>query len=59
MRHIIVILDIEAKDEYEGGAGYEPEPEHVAAYAQDILADASRSDFERPWMVRGVRLIGP
>jgi hypothetical protein len=63
MRQIIVILDIEAKDEYEGGAGREPADDAdravVVAGAQDTLADVTKHNWELPWMVRGVRLMIP
>jgi hypothetical protein len=63
VKQIIVILDVEAKDEYEGGAGFEPEGDNqraeVAAVAQDLLAEYTRSSYDLPWMIRKVTLFIP
>jgi hypothetical protein len=52
---VLLEVEIEAKDEWEGGAGRLPAPAEIATVAHDHLRDITRSEWELPWMVRSVK----
>jgi hypothetical protein len=53
-RLVSLTVLVEDKDEYAGGQGSLPDPGETAVHLQDILADATKRDFELPWHVRRV-----
>lgn len=54
-REVTLVVTIEDKDEWEGGAGRLPVPGETARTLSDTMSDVTRGDWELPWKVRQVR----